>query len=103
MGNVVGQRFQITIDKHVRDELGIKPGDVAIERVEYGRLVIDFMPKPHRESLLGIFRQPGQEPITDWRAVKERAWDARADEIMEVLRKDGERHRTQPAKSRKAG
>ena len=103
MANVVGERFQITIDKQVREELGIRPGDVAIERVEHGWLVIDFMPKPHRESLLGIFRQPGQEPITDWRAVKERAWDARADEIMEVLRKDSERHRTQPAKSQRAG
>ena len=33
MPNVVGERFQITIDKRVREELGIKPGDRAIERV----------------------------------------------------------------------
>jgi AbrB family looped-hinge helix DNA binding protein len=33
MPNVVGERFQITIDKKVREELGIKAGDLAIERV----------------------------------------------------------------------
>jgi AbrB family looped-hinge helix DNA binding protein len=92
MTNVVGERYQITIDKAVREELGIKPGDRAIERAEGGRLVIDFMPAPHRESMLGIFRQPGRPPITDWEAVKDRAWAARAEEIMEVLAEDSRRH-----------
>jgi AbrB family looped-hinge helix DNA binding protein len=92
MSNIVGERFQITIDKEVREALGIKPGDRAIERVEAGRLVIDFMPAPHRESMLGIFRQPGRPPITDWEAVKDRAWAARVDEIMEVLAEDSRRH-----------
>lgn len=97
MANVVGERFQITIDKKVRRELGIKPGDLAVERVEGGRLVIDFVPKPHRESLRGIFRQPGRPPITDWAEVKERAWAMRTAEIMDVLRRDGERHRDEEA------
>lgn len=100
MANVVGERFQITIDKQVREELGVQPGDLAYERVESGRLVVDFIPKPHRQSLLGIFKRPGQQPITDWQAVKERAWAARTAEIMEVLRRDSERHRADstPAK-----
>lgn len=92
MANIVGERFQITIDKAVREELGIKPGDRAIERAEGGRLVIDFMPAPHRRSLLGVLRRPGQPPITDWEAVKERAWAARVREIMEVLEEDSRRH-----------
>ena len=92
MSNVVGERFQITIDKVVREELGIKPGDRAIERAEGGRLVIDFMPAPHRESLLGILKQPGQPVITDWQEVKDRAWAARSAEIMEVLAEDSRRH-----------
>jgi len=92
MTNVVGERFQITIDKAVREELGIKPGDRAIERVEGGRLVIDFMPAPHRESMLGIFRRPDLPPITDWQEVKDRAWAARVEEIMEVLAEDSLRH-----------
>jgi AbrB family looped-hinge helix DNA binding protein len=93
MANVVGERFQITIDKQVREQLGIQPGDQAIEFVEDGRLVVYFMPKPHNRSLLGILHRPGMEPITDWGAVKERAWTQRTAEIMEVLEADSRRHR----------
>jgi AbrB family looped-hinge helix DNA binding protein len=96
MANVVGERFQITIDKRVRDELGIKPGDTAVERVENGRLVVTFTPKPHRRSQLGALRKHIKgpiEPVTEWAAVKERAWAARSAEVAEVLRRDSERHR----------
>ena len=74
MANVVGERYQITIDKQVRRALGVKPGDLAVERVEDGRLVIDFIPKPQRESLYGIFRRPGVEPLEDWDGLREDAW-----------------------------
>ena len=57
MTNVVGERYQITIDKKIRDELGIEPGDRAVERIEDGRLVVTFVPKPHSRSLLGILRR----------------------------------------------
>jgi AbrB family looped-hinge helix DNA binding protein len=93
MANVVGERFQITIDKQVREELGVQPGDRAIEQVEDGRLVVTFMPKPHRKSFLGVLKRPGDMPITDWEALKDRAWAARTAEIMEVLDADGRRHR----------
>jgi AbrB family looped-hinge helix DNA binding protein len=93
MTNVVGERYQITIDKKVRRQLGIKPGDLAVERVEDGRLVIEFAPKPHRTSLYGVLHQPGMEPITDWQAVKDAAWTARSAEIMDVLEADSRRHR----------
>ena len=92
MSNVVGERFQITIDKEVRERLGIRPGDRAVERVEDGRMVVEFMPKPHRRSLLGILRQPGALPITDWHAVKEAAWDLRVSEILDALDADTRRH-----------
>lgn len=94
MANVVGERFQITIDKVVRAKLGIKPGDRAIERVEDGRLVVSFMPAPHSESLLGILHRPGMKPIENWQEVKDRAWEARSKEIMEALSKDSRRHRS---------
>ena len=94
MANVVGERFQITIDKEVRAKLGIKPGDRAIERVEDGRLVVSFMPAPHSESLRGIFHRPGMKPIENWRELKDRAWAARTAEIMEVLERDSARHRS---------
>lgn len=97
MANVIGERYQITIDKKVREELGVKPGDLAIERVEEGHLVIEFVSRPHRESLLGVLKAHATKPIvpiTDWTAVKDRAWAARSAEITEALRADSERHRT---------
>jgi AbrB family looped-hinge helix DNA binding protein len=94
MANVVGERFQITIDKRVRQELGIKPGDQAVERVEDGRLVVYFMPKPHTDSLLGIFKDPNRPARhVDMEAEKEATWAARAAEIVEALESDSRRHR----------
>ena len=95
MPNVVGERFQITIDKKVREELGVKPGDQAVEWVEGDKLVIGFLPRPHNESMLGILKKmTGKtiEPITDWEALKERAWAARSAEVMEALEADSRRH-----------
>jgi AbrB family looped-hinge helix DNA binding protein len=104
MPNVVGERFQITIDKKIREELGIQPGDRAVERVENGRLVIDFAPRPHNESMLGILKKYGTgpiEPITDWQGFFDRAWLARGAELDEVLEADSRRHatpRTRPSR-----
>lgn len=85
MSNVVGERYQITIDKKVREQLGIQPGDRAIERVEDGRLIVTFVPRPHRDSLLGALRPPGGKPIADWQELKERAWRERSREILDGL------------------
>lgn len=84
MSNLVGDRFQITIDKSLRDRLGIRPGDLAVERVEDGKLVIEFVPRAHRESLLGIAKRYATrplEPITDWEAYFTEVWAARVQEI----------------------
>jgi AbrB family looped-hinge helix DNA binding protein len=86
MSNIVGERYQITLDKKVREQLGVKPGDRAIERVEDGRLVVYFVPKPHRDSLLGVLRKPGTQRISDWNAVKEEARRTRSEEIVGALR-----------------
>jgi AbrB family looped-hinge helix DNA binding protein len=93
MANVVGERYQITIDKVVRRQLGIKPGDRAVEQVIDGRLVVDFIPATHAESLHGIFRRPDSPPSGDWQATKERAWEMRTAELREVLQADTDRHR----------
>lgn len=85
MANVVGDRFQITIDKRVRDELGIMPGDLAIERVEGGRLVVSFVPRPHRDSLLGVLRREATAPVDDWSGLMEEARRARSVEVMGSL------------------
>jgi AbrB family looped-hinge helix DNA binding protein len=85
MTNVVGDRYQITISKDVREQLGVEPGDLAIERVEDGRMVVSFVPRGHRESVLGILRQPGAAPIDDWGAFLEDARRSRSAEILAAL------------------
>lgn len=99
MPNVVGERFQVTIDKRAREELGIKPGDQAVEWVENGLLVMDFL-RPHNESMLGIIKKLSDAPIErirDWQALKDRAWAMRADEIMEALATNSTRQQDRPA------
>ena len=52
-GVLVGERGQITIEKPIRERLGVRPRDVAVQTIENGRLVVTFVPGPHRRSLLG--------------------------------------------------
>ena len=75
MASTVGERGQVTIEKAIREELGVYAGDQAIQRVENGRLVVEFVPAPHRRSLLGALagkrrREPENE---DWVALRDAA------------------------------
>jgi bifunctional DNA-binding transcriptional regulator/antitoxin component of YhaV-PrlF toxin-antitoxin module len=80
----VGERYQVVIERDARRELGVQPGDRAVETIENGRLVITFLPARHRRSLLG--RLAGLGPTMD--PVAER--DAVADLLA---REDAERAR----------
>lgn len=62
-GTSVGERGQITIERDIRRKLGIQPKDVAVQRIEDGRLVIEFVRpvEPHTRSLAGIL---GPSPRT---------------------------------------
>ncbi len=69
----VGERGQITIEKQIREELGVYTGDHAIQRVEDGRVVVEFVPGPHRRSLAGVLagkvtKRPHDE---SWDALRE--------------------------------
>src|SRR5688500_14690245 len=85
MANVVGDRFQITIDKRVSEELEVQRGDLAVARVEGSRLVVSFVPRPHSESLLGVLSRTGSAPVSNWAAVMEDARAARSEEILGSL------------------
>lgn len=76
MGSRVGERGQITIEKAIREELGIYAGDEAVQRVEDGRIVIEMVPGRHSRSLAGaaarhIRRRPADE---SWDALRDAAW-----------------------------
>lgn len=62
-GTSVGERGQITIERDIRRELDIQPKDVAVQRIEHGRLIVEFIRPvaPHTRSLAGIL---GPSPRT---------------------------------------
>ena len=75
MASTVGERGQVTIEKAIREELGVYAGDLAVQRVEDGRVVIEFVPAPHRRSLAGVLRDKVQPfgDDSDWEAVRDYA------------------------------
>jgi len=80
----VGERYQVVIERDVRRELGVQPGDRAVETIEAGRLVITFLPARHRRSLLG--RLAGQSSIGDTADGRDRMADSLAREDRERAR-----------------
>ncbi len=64
----MGDRYQVVIERDVRRELGIRPGDRAVETIEHGRLVITFLPARHRRSLRGRLAGAGKiDDFADYR------------------------------------
>jgi AbrB family looped-hinge helix DNA binding protein len=80
MSSRVGERGQITIDKSIRDSLGIKPKDVAVQEVVDGRVVIYFVPAPHRRSLRGILKSKPRRPMNSRRQIEEAVGEAVVEE-----------------------
>lgn len=83
MSTLVGTKGQVTIEKEIRDSLGVGPGWRAIQRLEGNRVVIEFLPPRHRRSLAGILtdattvRAPTEEALE---AGIEQAWEEAAHE-----------------------
>ena len=92
LGTSVGERGQITIEKQVREKLGIKPRDIAIQHVEDGRLVVTFVKRyePHMRSLAGILGPPPRlpDPSKSWDELVEEA--AAAEYLAKERRARGE-------------
>ena len=101
-GTSVGERGQVTIERAIRERLGIRPRDIAVQRVEDGRLVIEFI-RPHEShmrSLAGILgpapKTPG-EPLaiddTVGRAITEEWRDYLTNELPESPARPARRRR----------
>jgi AbrB family looped-hinge helix DNA binding protein len=77
MTSRVGERGQITIEKSIREELGIYAGDEAVQRVEDGRIVIEVVPGRHRRSLAGSLKaKVGRRPDDEsWEELRRAAWE----------------------------
>jgi len=75
MTSRVGERGQITIEKAIREELGIYAGDEAVQFVENGRVVIEVVPGRHDRSLAGAAAAHAQRtpPDESWEALRDAA------------------------------
>jgi len=86
MANRVGPKGQVVIQKEIRDRLGVQAGWVALQRVEDGHLVMEFLPPEHDRSLAGCLAEYAREvpPLTDdeWPRILEGAWEAMAEESV---------------------
>ena len=65
----VSKRFEIVIGRLVRLALNVRPGDRAIEVVDGNRLIVHFVPGPHRRTLRG--RLHGAGSIEDFAAYRD--------------------------------
>jgi len=85
-GTSVGERGQVTIERAIRERLGIRPRDIAVQRVEDGRLVIEFIRphEPHMRSLAGILG-PAPKPPGEPLAVDDTVGRAIAEEWRDYL------------------
>lgn len=77
MASRVGERGQITIEKSIREELGIYAGDETVQRIEDGRIVIEVVPGRHRRSLAGSLKEKVAHRPADesWEALRQAAWE----------------------------
>lgn len=77
MASRVGERGQITIEKSIREELGIYAGDEAVQRIDDGRIVIEVVPGRHRRSLVGSLKDKvGRRPDDEsWEGLRRAAWE----------------------------
>lgn len=75
MTSRVGERGQITIEKAIREQLGIYAGDEAVQRIEDGRILIEVIPGRHRRSMAGALRDKvGRIPDDEsWAALRDAA------------------------------
>jgi bifunctional DNA-binding transcriptional regulator/antitoxin component of YhaV-PrlF toxin-antitoxin module len=86
MSTLVGTKGQVTIEKQIRDALGVGPGWRAIQRLEGHRVVMEFLPPKHRRSLAGILtdattvRAPTE---ADLQVAVEQAWEEAARDAVE--------------------
>jgi AbrB family looped-hinge helix DNA binding protein len=91
----VGPKGQVVISKEIREELGIVPGSVAIQRVVDGKVEITFLRPKHRRSLYGVLAPyttvnlPDEDAMRD--AVESAQGIAAAERWNETLKPDTDR------------
>ena len=87
----VGGKGEVVIKKELRDQLGIEPGWIALQRLVDNRIEIQFFPPEHDKSLAGSLSNYVKKSIApgkEWDEAREAAWKQRAEEKMGIKERD---------------
>jgi hypothetical protein len=78
--HIVGPKGQIVISKELRDQLGVEPGWLTVQRLVDGHVEIHFVPPEHNESLKGVLARYNNRtvPPEEWNHTKQAAWGSAA-------------------------
>ena len=91
MANKVGTKGQVVIDKRIRDQLGIGPGWLALQRLVDDHVEIYFVGPEHNRSLLGSLNKYVKyaiDPEADWDKIRDYAWAEAVKERMKNQESD---------------
>lgn len=79
MVHIVGPKGQVVIEKEIRQQLGIQPGWIALQRLVGDHVEVYFVPPEHNQPLKGSLARHTKvriEPGEAWREAREAAWAA---------------------------
>ncbi len=76
MSAVVNPRGQITVDREIRERLGVRPGMVAVQQTVGNQLIVTFIPASHKRSAAGMLGRPRRRVPRDWSEITEAAGQA---------------------------
>ena len=85
MSTLVGSKGQVTIEKDIRDRLGVAKGWRAVQRLEGDMVILQFRPPRHNRSLAGILRGKAERTFAtneELEAAIDEAWTAAAFEAV---------------------
>ena len=85
MAHVVGTKGQVVIAKEIRDQLGVEPGWLALQRLVGDHVEVYFLPPEHRNSLKGSLAEYVNAHIApghDWDEARNTAWERAAKEAV---------------------
>ena len=88
MAAKVGARGRVTIEKSIRDALGVGKGWTVLQRLVNGHVEMRFAPPEHDRSLKGALAEHTDVsiPAEDWTDAREKAWAAAIREKREDSR-----------------
>jgi bifunctional DNA-binding transcriptional regulator/antitoxin component of YhaV-PrlF toxin-antitoxin module len=77
MGNLVGEKGQVVIQKPLREALGVQPGFVTVQTLVNDHVEIRFYPPEHNRSLRGALKKYATRIVStgELREAREKAWD----------------------------